>query len=142
MNPFSSPNEQCHQSLSQRWSRFYLVAGVGCLIFSSLPWLGFGSYAFCLPYTDIFLPRLHLISRDSFPGADLLYSFLAAPLHLLGDTVPGVGYWVFFRGEGIVTARPFMIFVFWFLVGLFLVLRSWRLARRVPRIPQKPMENQ
>lgn len=99
-----------------------------------------GGYAFFIPNTDIELPRLDLISRHSFPGANLLYLFLAAPLHVLGYTVPGVADWVFFGGEGIVTVRPFMIFVFWFVVGVALLLRACYLAAdglRSTRIEQE-----
>ena len=69
-----------------------------------------------MPGTDIFPPRLELLSRDSVPLGRQIYSVMEFPLHLVGG-IPPLGDLVFFQGEGVVTVRPFMIFVFWFLMG-------------------------
>lgn len=84
-----------------------------------------GSYAFVIPGTDIFLPRLNLISKWTLPFGRQLYFVMEFPLQLLG-LIPFVHQIIFFSGEGVLTVRPFMIFVFWFLAGVGSILRGRR----------------
>ncbi len=98
----------------------FLVVGIMSLIFALLPWLGLGGYAFVVPGTDIVPPRLELLSRDSVPMGHQVYSVMEFPLHLVA-LIPPLDDVVYFQGEGVVTVRPFMIFVFWALTGAIFV---------------------
>ena len=99
-----------------RRHRILLIVGITSLVFALLPWLGFGGYAFFVPGTGVELPRLDVLSEEWIPLARQLYSVMELPLYLLGE-IPPLDDLVFFQGEGRVTVRPFMVFVFWLLVG-------------------------
>ena len=97
--------------------RISLAAGIVSLVLAALPWLGCGAYAFAVPGGGL-IPRLSVVNETDIPGGRLLYGAMEAPLRLLGS-IPPFGDLVFFAGEGF-TVRPFMIFVFWLIVGIVL----------------------
>lgn len=106
--------------------RISLAMGVMSFVFAALPWLGFGAYAFAVPGGGL-VPRLSVVNETDFYGGRLLYHAIESPLHLVGF-IPPLGDLVFFAGEGVVTVRPFMVFVFWLIVGIGL---TWIAVRSV-----------
>ena len=104
--------------------RISLAVGIVSLVLATLPWLGFGAYAFAVPGGGL-VPRLSVVNETDIPCGRLLYGVMETPLQLLG-TIPPIGDFVFFAGEGIVTVRPFMVFVFWLIVG---ILMTWIAVR-------------
>jgi len=98
-----------------------LSAGTVSLCISLLPWLGLGGFYFCVPGWTGELPRLHWIQSIE------LYRLLSVPFEFIGTMIP-FGDVVFFPGEGIATVQPFYLFLFYHLLGWFLV---W-IALRAP----------
>lgn len=107
-----------------RRHRVFLVVGIVSLIFALLPWLGFGPYAFVVPGTDIFPPRLDVLASDPGefvrPVFSAIYTAMEFPLYLVA-LIPPLDDAVYFQGEGRAAVRPFMVFVFWFVVGVTFV---------------------
>ncbi len=112
--------------------RILLTTGIVSLIFAALPWVGFGCCAFSIPGINARVPRLSLMSEGSIPCGRQLYGVMEMPLWHLGR-IPPLGDLVFFSGEGVVRIRPFMVFVFWLIVG---ILTTWIAVRPtiMPRI--------
>lgn len=75
------------------------------------------------------LPQLHVLPANAFG----IYDLAAIPLQIIGETNNWLGDAISFPPGDIVRVRPFMFFIFWFLVGLTLL---WSGVRR--RILLKP----
>ena len=100
--------------------RILLATGFVSLVFAALPWLGFGCCDFAAPGIDMLVPRLSILNETTVPFGRLLYGVMETPLQMLG-LIPPIGDVVFYSGEGVVRVRPFMIFVFWLIVGMLAV---------------------
>jgi hypothetical protein len=105
-----------------------VTIGIACLLISSLPWLGLAQvYYLILPGYDVRLPRLEVIDSDT------LYKALCVPLDQLAR-IPPFDEIVFIprggpRIVGYPRVYPFMLFLFYFLVGVigvWLALRGRR----------------
>jgi hypothetical protein len=123
-NPFAACSKSSGPRLAPQWRK--RLALVGCVAFglSLLPWLGLGGYAFVVPGWGIVLPRLHLIHST------FLYDAISIPLQFIA-LIPPLDDIIYFSGEGRATVRPFVVFLFWFLVGLvclWIALRRTRSA--------------
>jgi hypothetical protein len=107
------------------------MIGVGFLLISSLPWLGLASfYAFAIPGYEFTLPRLEWMDSER------LYKALCVPLDLVAK-IPPLRQVVYFtprfpRIVGYPRVNPFVLFLFYFLLGaiaIWLALRG-RSARK------------
>ncbi|QDT39496.1 hypothetical protein Pan189_39040 [Stratiformator vulcanicus] len=105
--------------------KIFLTIGIISLLLSSLPWLGYGRGAFVVPGWDIHLPTLSLTREHMVPFGEVLTAILELPLTLLSIIRP-LDYFIYFQGEGVRTARPFTIFLFWHLCGVTFVWLSVR----------------
>ena len=127
MNPYKSPGDSfSEERLDGRYRRWGFRSGVMCLFLSGLPWLGFGKgYAFSIPIAECIVPRLDLFCWHPGLLERTLYAMMEFPLHILG-LCPPLSFLVFFNGEGPASVRPFMVFVFWLMLGTALIWRSTR----------------
>lgn len=98
--------------------------GIASICISILPWLGLGPFAFVIPGWGIRLPRIDLID-DTYN----LYELVGMPLRFVA-MIPPLDDFVYFAGEGVVRIRPFVVFLFYFLVGTFLIWLSVRQSKR------------
>jgi len=108
-------------SLTKRisWSLFVGIEIVAWLLALS-PFVMCGP-GFVVTTTDIVLPQLCLFSVHN-----PVYEVATVPLEFLGLIYP----MVYFDGEGVARVRPFMILVFWGLMGLILSDIHFNIRRR------------
>lgn len=106
-----------------RLRRTLMYIGITSLVFALLPWLGLGSYSFSVPGYDFEFPRLELFHNE------FLWELLSLPLRCVALIAP-LRPLVFFQGEGVITVRPLVVSLFWFLVGILLL---WVSLRTLPR---------
>jgi len=99
--------------------RILLGIGIASLVLAVLPWLGFGRFAFAMPGVGL-VPRLSFVNETDITGGRLLYAMMEMPLLFL-CIIPSVPDLVLFAGEGVQPVRPFMVFVFWLVVGIVMV---------------------
>jgi hypothetical protein len=97
-----------------------VLIGVFSLSIAATPWFGLGGYAFNIPGWGTQLPRLNVLDSR------VLYDLVCFPLHFVA-LIPPMDDVVYFQGEGVVPVRPFMVFLFWLLVGIVAFLISLRL---------------
>src|SRR5262249_46656121 len=115
INPDAAPpatsvkNER--PTVNAGWRRFFKLVGVLSFAVSALPWIGLGVFAFVIPGWDIVVPRLELFHSD------MLYELLAFPLDIIA-LIPPFDEFVYFEGEGPARVRPFVVFLFYFLIGM------------------------
>ena len=120
-----NPSEVNARRAMPRWRGWLLAAGVSSLLISALPWLGLGAYSFTVTGWEIELPRFSVIGMHDF------YELVAEPLHYVALIHP-LEHVVYFCGEGRLVVRPFVVFLFYFLLGNGLV---WVAVRRSARWP-------
>jgi hypothetical protein len=108
------------QFLAVRWlpGRWQIYSVVICLLFASLPHLGVSGYYFGSIGGDWEPPQLNLgeppeLLLPLLMCFNLIYAVAEFPVHLLGECVRPWGSYVFFAGEGVVTTRPFAVWMFW-----------------------------
>ncbi len=94
---------------------------IGALIsmgFATLPWLGFGHSSFevmgipGLPSPTVDLPQM------IYHYLGWIYWLAETPLYVVSGFSDELRQVIWHAGEGLVLVRPFVVFIFWFGVGL------------------------
>lgn len=93
-------------------SSLFLWQGAVLIFLSSLPWIGLGKYTFS-DMSGTIWPRLEILHLD------FLYELLCIPIKLLIEFGIAETFFVFSDGKSI---RPFMLFVFYLIMGIISLL--------------------
>jgi hypothetical protein len=84
-----------------------------CLFFALLPWLDLGHGSFvAMGATDRLLPTISLPSVIRTP-LSAFYFVAETPLYFVAEYSYHLADVITFAGEGVVTVRPYVVFVFW-----------------------------
>lgn len=111
----------CYALASLLSNRARLNLAIVALFFASLPWLGLGHGEFVAmgPHEQI-LPTIQL--PNTIHNL-LFWPYWAAetPLYILAEYSDACNEVICFAGEGLMTVRPFVVFVYWLGIGLAIV---------------------
>ena len=122
----------CYALASLLSTRTRMTCAALSALFAVLPWLGLGYGSFVLMGTpDLLLPTIDLPLDIQVP-LSWLYWFAETPLYVTSEYSDEFADFICFAGEGAVTVRPFVVFVFWlgFTVTFFLSITSPFVTRR------------
>jgi len=133
----------CYVLASSLPIRARAICAVCCASMALLPWLGLGHGSFILmgptEQSDRLLPTLTL--PEAFQALlSVLYSIAETPFRIVFPNGNDLEEFIYFQGEGLVTVRPFVVFLFWLglclAFGMSIATSLWKRRRAVayPRI--------
>jgi hypothetical protein len=103
----------CYLMASFLSLRMRAICAACCSFFALLPWLDLGHGSFvAMGATDRLLPTISLPSVISTP-LSAFYFVAETPLHCVSEYSYRFAEVITFAGEGVVTVRPYVVFVFW-----------------------------